>query len=299
MVTLAQRFVLISSAWGGGVLVDCVDLGIRDESLLVLPSCAHDVAQVCRRDFRDLDSNFLKQFDVVLFLAGHSSVGQAMNNQIETIDLNIRGFWDLVNKIDQAQLFIFASSGSVYDGYHDNYPNEAALLTSPRNMYDLSKMTEDFMSRFLKIKTIGLRFGTVSGRSDNFRPELILNKMTVDAVTSGVISLSNPESFRSLLGITDLSRAVMLLCEKRDHFLNNQQNSFTYNLANYSGMIQDIASQVAEITGAKIFQNSPSPTYDFSMDTTLFQKDFGFEYQQNFELMVQEIIDFNQSLTGN
>ena len=167
--------------------------------------------------------------------------------------------------------------------------SETALLTSPRNMYDLSKMNQDFIAKMSNINSVGLRFGTVSGPSINFRPELILNKMTKDAKSTGVITVANPDAFRACLSINDLVRAIEILVQNYERIILEDKGHLLFNLANFSMTIKEIAETVAKCTASSIVYKESDLTYSFSMQTNAFKNYFSYSFEKNIEGMITEL----------
>src|ERR1700722_4243741 len=90
-----------------GMRVQSVDLELRGNPL----NCKN-----LKADYRSLDRLFLQSFDTIVFLAAHASVSVVVEDPLGTIENNIVGFWQLLTKLDDRQRFLYASSGSVYDG---------------------------------------------------------------------------------------------------------------------------------------------------------------------------------------
>jgi nucleoside-diphosphate-sugar epimerase len=238
-------------------------------------------------DFSKLTSRELEQYEVVINLAGHSSVSQCQLDPEGAIENNILNMMTLLNALSEKQILIYASSGSVYDGYRDTYPTEEAHIKNSRNLYDFTKLAGDYLVSTVNVRTIGLRFGTLSGYSQNMRRELIINRMTQDALMNSEIYLANRNSSRSCLSLQDLCNAVMamLLPEK----LYNLKSHEIFNLASFSMKIEDIAINIARLSNSKILPLPDSPTYDFSMSTEKFQRHFEYTFMDNIETIYLEL----------
>ena len=73
------------------------------------------------KDYRDLSEKYLNNFDVCLWLAGHSSVPSSIKDPYGAYTNNYSGLVELTNKFNG--LLIYASSASVYN-------NEAGAICS-------------------------------------------------------------------------------------------------------------------------------------------------------------------------
>ena len=238
-------------------------------------------------DYGDMTKEKLSNYEVIILLAAHSSVKACVENPMEAIQNNVVNFMKLLTNLNSNQILVYASSGSVYDGYNNSFPTENARILKSRNIYDYTKISNDFMASCYDVKTIGLRFGTLSGQAPTIREDLIINKMTADAINRKVIQVSNGSSYRSCLAIKDLNRAF-------DSLLSNISLIADYhsifNLSSFSHSINEIAAKVSNLTGAPILVEKDSPTYNFSMSTKKFEKMFNFKFTEKIETIVKELM---------
>lgn len=229
-------------------------------------------AEFIQRDFLNVVSSDLAEFDSVVLLAGVSSVRKAQGNPALTVRVNIEGLVRLFSQIGN-KLLIYASSGSVYDGCGEHLAGEDSPLSQPRNIYDLSKQVGDEIATIYGHRWLGLRFGTVNGVSQNMRTDLVINHMTLTAHRDGVVEIANPHVHRSILCIDDLARFVSKVVQTQP----SEMYSGIVNLASFNTSIGDIGRHVAEYFKVQIKELPPSLTYDFSMLTTKAIAMFGFE----------------------
>ncbi|MDE2020212.1 MAG: SDR family oxidoreductase, partial [Patescibacteria group bacterium] len=148
-----------------------------------------------RSDYRNL--KYFRQFDAVILLAGHSSVGACERDHYGAMSNNLFGPIELAQKLGR-QVFIYASSASVYsssDGKREN-------------VYDFTKAACDEAMRLIHPSHYALRFGTVCGPSPNMRLDLMLNAMVHGAIIKNSITMQNPDIKRPLLGMDDLCAVV-------------------------------------------------------------------------------------------
>jgi nucleoside-diphosphate-sugar epimerase len=238
-------------------------------------------------NFNQLTSQEIEQYEVIINLAAHSSVSQCQLDPEGAIKNNILNMIKLLTILSEKQILIYASSGSVYDGYGDTYPTEEAHIQKSRNLYDFTKLAGDYLVSTVDVRTIGLRFGTLSGYSQNLRRELIINRMTQDALMNSEIYLANRNSSRSCLSLRDLCNAIMAMLSPEK--LNILKRHEIFNLASFSMKIEDIAKNIARLSNSKILPLPDSPTYDFSMSTEKFQKHFKYAFLDNIESIYSEL----------
>ncbi len=230
-------------------------------------------------DYHALGAGFWGRYDSVVLLAGHSSVPMSHGKMVESFDNNVVKFVDLLAKMNTK--LIYASSSSVYGNTMGQSAPETWDRFTPSNYYDLTKKVIDLYAQTNGGRFYGLRMGTVAGASPNLRVDIMINKMYDAAMTLGKITIFNPEIYRPVLGIADLCRAVTLLVE------GDAEPGF-YNLASFNANVDQISRAVADsIGGVEIVNTGAAPTYNFSIDTSKFEKAFDFTFRET----VQSIVD--------
>jgi nucleoside-diphosphate-sugar epimerase len=237
-------------------------------------------------DFATLTQPYLLQFPTIVLLAGHSSVKMCENNLKSTFSNNVANFIDLLPKLRPEQKFIYASSSSIYGGLDNQSMPESFPSYRALNYYDLSKYEIDSYAKLSShVQYYGLRFGTVNGYSLNFRDDIMLNAMFKSSKTNGFVSMSNPDIFRPILGISDLCNAVLRIMRE-----GSFDKRGVYNLASFTLTVKDIATKAADILGVPLVTNPDRPNaYNFGIDTKKFQEAFGFQFNETIESILHEI----------
>ncbi len=243
-------------------------------------------------DFNNLSVSYLSQFTHIVLLAGFSSVGMCKNLH-DTVTNNITYFNNLVNKLTEKQVLIYASSCSVY-GNGEKILSEKDDLSPPLNNYDFSKQCLDYINKLsLNKKCIGLRFGTVNGYSPNLRTDLVINSMTLSSLEKKKIFVSNGNIKRSLLGINDLCNAIEKI------LVTPNVKSDIYNLISFSNSILDLAKEIQAINDCELVVNENlSTSYSFTVTNSKFETDFKFKFQDTVESIYKELVD-NMSCVKN
>lgn len=236
-------------------------------------------------DYNLLTKEYIAKFDVIVLLAGHSSVKMCQGESGSSWNNNVNNFINLTHKLDKEQTLIYASSGSVYGDTHSSTNEDTQLIFKPINNYDLTKYTLDTIAQSMILKgynIVGLRFGTVNGWSPNVREELMINSMTKHSIETGNILINNKHIVRPILGIADISRAIDAIIKKPIPGI--------YNLASFYDSVEKLSSQVSSLLNSNInVQPDMIGTYDFIMDTTKFQKTFDFEFKETVNTIVDEL----------
>ena len=239
------------------------------------------------RDYHKLTREELAEFEVVVVLAGHSSVPSCAGALPGPWLNNVTNFTDLLDKLDD-QLVIYASSASVYG---NSKPGERHKETNthftPVNNYDVTKYALDQQATIANLKgkrVIGLRFGTVNGWAPNLRVDVMINSMYYSVQNGTGIQVTNPHISRAMLGIEDLCRAVERCIE--------QPVPGIYNLSSFNSTVGEIAKAVSAKLGADIIdRGTTNNAYDFALDTTSFEQTFDFTFQATPATIVDSLLE--------
>jgi len=242
-------------------------------------------------DYKTLSKQFLEIYDIVILLAGHSSVKMCEGDLINSHKNNVDNFIELVNKLNKNTKFIYASSSSVY-GRCPDIADENYMDFVPYNNYDITKHIIDLYVQRFDIEYYGLRFGTVNGRSPIVRKDVMINAMYSSAITDREIKLYIKDIMRPILGIQDLISAIEKIIE------SDKDCRGLYNLASFNKTAEEIAYSVSKELNipVKEYETNPNDTitnsklqtvcYDFKIDTTKFEKTYEFEFKETIESIV-------------
>lgn len=247
-------------------------------------------------DYKYLSKKFINKYDVVILLAGHSSVKMSQNNMCSVVKNNVFNFVSLLEKINKNQIFIYASSSSVYGDTKQNIVNEDFISFEPNNCYDLSKYEIDCYAKLSNKNYFGLRFGTVNGFSLNFRNDIMINAMTYNAIKNKEVFCFNPEIHRPILGIHDLCRSIECII-----FKSKFKDRGFYNLCSFNSTAKEISKSVADYLAVplNIIEEIPqnitniklqSKVYNFMIDSSKFEKTFNFSFEQDVNSIVFSIL---------
>lgn len=251
---------------------------------LFLLSDGYDVTSWDLIEGKDYAGEDVSGYDVIVLLAGHSSVLSCRNNLRSAWRNNVDNFVGLLARISPVQKLIYASSGSVY-GMVGRDCLESDSLFSPVDVYDLTKQTIDNVSSIhidAGYQIAGLRLGTVNGPSLNLRVDLMLNKMVASSLDENVVRVTNQNAWRSVLSISDFCRAIRKII---DGFVPG-----IFNLSSFDGRVIDFACVVSNIVGSniKIMDDVPN-VYDFTLNTDKFCDAYDFEFESTVEDVVKNL----------
>ncbi|MBM3349912.1 MAG: SDR family oxidoreductase [Betaproteobacteria bacterium] len=218
----------------------------------------------------DLTTEDLGRFNAVLWFAGHSSVPLASQQPIAALENNCIELYRFRQRLPQECKFIYASTASLYsraiESACNEMSNEQSLVEIPaQNPYDCSKFAFDYIQQNFLRPGYCLRMGTLAGFSQNLRPELLFNAMTISAAQKKVVYVRNSAAMRTILFLSDLWSFVKAL-------LSQYHPPGVYNLGSQSASILGFAEAIAAWWGAEIVVEPDSPTYSFALDTSLMRR---------------------------
>jgi len=225
-----------------------------------------------------------EHFDLVVNLAAQAGVRYSIENPYAYLDSNIYGFLNILENCRHHAVkhLVYASSSSIY-GNNTHTPNsETDKTDTPVSLYAAMKKSDELMayaySNLYGLPTTGLRFFTVYGPWG--RPDMapykfmkaILNGDTINVFNHGNLS-------RDFTYIDDIIDGMMCVLqnpctEKVPHKI--------YNIGCSSPIkLMDFIFKIEQITGCKALINmeemQPGDVFSTFADTSLLQKDFGYE----------------------
>ena len=227
--------------------------------------------------YQNLSPEYLDDFTDCVWLAGHSSVGSSIRDEYGALNNNL---FDLINftNVFRGRL-IYASSGSVYSRENPEKANELSPTLIPSNIYDYTKVSFDNYIGATNKKAIALRFGTVNGYTNRLREELIINSMVKSSIKNDFLNVNNANKFRAILAINDLISGIVTI-------IDSEIDSGIYNMCSVNARIGEIAEIVSKKMNSEIKSLEDSPTYNFMMDSTKFEKDFNFKFTNDIEKII-------------
>jgi nucleoside-diphosphate-sugar epimerase len=227
----------------------------------------------------------IDRYDVIICLAGHSSVNMCEYSPQRSWVNNVDNFRKLCDNVSNQKL-IYASSASVYGSGSSISSEDSPVCFTPINHYDLQKITIDLIAnRYIKDgkNLIGLRFGTVNGASPNTRQELMLNSMVRNAIDTRQVNAKNMNIRRAILGINDLIRAL-------EKIIENDILAGQYNLSSFNSNVSTLAHTVSRVCNAELVIHPPDAvSYDFEMNTRKFEQVANFVFTDTVESLVEEL----------
>ena len=256
----------------------------------------HKFKDTTLKDYRDLSSEYISKYDTIILLAGHSSVKMSEGDLTSCYHNNVTNFVELLEKIKPSQKFIYASSSSVYGSVGGKTVTENYYGFKPYNQYDISKHCIDLYAEKSDVEFYGLRFGTLNGYAPITRTDVMINAMTSSALLNGEIKLYVKNIMRPILGVNDLCRAIEVIINCKE------DKRGLYNLASFNKTAEQIAYEVSNALDIPVVEYKTDPTqvkntklqtktYDFSISTRKFCREFKFKFEETVESITQGLKD--------
>lgn len=269
--------VIGGGGYVGSFLTKYLQQKQREKKVELLDSCdiEKDIPWVTiTGSYLDIKRERLSVYSHILFFAGCSSVRAAEENPKQALEQNCLQPLEFTKGLRKDQLFIYASSASVYSKTQmyvghasQKASSEKTPLDHPQNPYDASKAAADYLfgMSITDCTCVGLRMGTVSGASPKMRSELVFNAMVSAANSSGELVLRNPNSWRTILYLDDLANLVWAL------MTTDSPTPSLVNAGSLTLTMGELATRISNHLGAKVRHLPDSRTYSFALDTDLQQ----------------------------
>ena len=225
-----------------------------DNKLYGNVSYSQDKTTYKKIDIRDVSSEYIEKFDVIICLAAMSNNPVNKKDKKKFYDITTKYTKELADKCMKLdKKFIFPSSCSVYGYLKDKIANEKTepkpLTYYSKNKIEIEKILKKMSKKNKKFNPIILRIATVFGFSPSMRFDLVINMFMGMVVTEKKIVLnSNGLAIRPFIEINDL-------CEIFYRLINFKNTKFEiFNAGNnyYNFSILEIAKKVCKLTGATI-----------------------------------------------
>lgn len=250
--------------------------------------------ELVKGDIRNIEtiSNALKEVDAVIHLAAVVGDPACKQEPQETIEINYLAtkIFAEACKYHQINRFIFASTASVY-GIKEGLVNEK-VAPNPVSLYARSKLKSEEGILSLVDENFSptiLRMGTLYGLSPRMRFDLVVNVLTMKAVTERKIKIFGGKQWRPLVHVADAAEAYIRCLEAPIEKVKGQIFNIGSNEQNYQ--IYQLGEFVKEEMPEIIIETVPtdSDLRDYHQDNSKFNNLFGFQVKYKIEDAIREI----------
>jgi nucleoside-diphosphate-sugar epimerase len=235
------------------------------------------------RDTRQIDQVDLRPFDTIVHLANIANDPAVELNPCASWEVNVLATMRLVDRAARhgVRQFVYASSGAVYGVRAEaRVVEEMELL--PISDYNKTKMVAErvILSYADQLTTTIFRPATICGLSPRMRLDLSVNLLTMQALTTGRMTVFGGDQVRPNIHVDDMVDLYLFAIDQR---LGGVFNAGFENLS-----IRQIASSIAEQVPAEIAvapSNDPR-SYRLCSDRLL---SAGFRPKKNVASAVREL----------
>ena len=260
-----------------------VDVTVLDTQWFGNHLMSHPRLTVIAGDVRNIDDIDLRAFDTVFHLANIANDPSVDLNPYSSWEVNVLAGMRLIDRAARqgVKQFIFASSASVY-GLKSEPNVTEDLELYPLSEYNKTKMVAErvVMSYADAMTTTIIRPATVCGYSPRMRLDLVVNLLTMQALTKGVMTVLGGEQTRPNIHIDDIVDVYLFAFDRR---LTGVFNAGFENLS-----VRDIAERIASEVPATvtILPSNDPRSYAICSDRLLAT---GFAPKRNVAAAIQEI----------
>ncbi len=177
--------------------------------------CVNDVDEYVANFRRWEKAN--KTFDAFVHLAGIVGDDAFDVNKDKSLWVNVDGLSNVLGAVKRSavQRFVYVSSGSVYGTCPYDVVNEG-VECKPLTEYAKAKLFCESLvkneSHLDGFQYVIVRPGSVCGVSPNMNWKSVVNRMTYDALSKGVITVNGGDQYRAVTSMDYLCHALEVLC---------------------------------------------------------------------------------------
>ncbi len=193
---------------------------------------------IIKKDIRNgIDD--LHMYDVILHLAGISGFPACASNPHSAQLINVEATRSLAGAISKNQMFINASTTSMYG--KSGEPCDENTLLDPVSTYAHTKLEAEKILRGME-NVVNLRFATVFGFAPKMRMDLMVNDFTYKAVKEKVLVLFDSFAKRTFIHVDDAAECYLFTINNFDKMkgqvFNAGSNKFNYSKADIAELIK-------------------------------------------------------------
>lgn len=196
--------------------------------------------------------------DVVFHNAALGSIPRSFENQIETNEVNVSGFLNMLeaSKHCSVERFIYASSSSVY-GDNNDLPKVENVIGNQLSPYAITKYVNELYANISELDVIGLRYFNVFGERQCYKTDYpaVIPSMMNDAFKYGHINVNGDgENTRDFTYVQNVVNMNIISASTKNRDALNQ----VYNVGcNSSIKINFLASYISNMINIKNSMHIP------------------------------------------
>ena len=204
----------------------------------ILHLAKHPGLIIIKKDIRNgIDD--LQKYDTILHLAGISGFPACASNPHSAQLINVEATRLLAKSISKNQMFINASTTSMYG--KSGEPCDEKTPLDPVSTYAHTKFEAEKILGGVE-NVVNLRFATVFGFAPKMRMDLMVNDFTYKAVKERVLVLFDSFAKRTFIHVDDAAECYLFTMDNFDkmkgQIFNAGSNKFNYSKADIAELIK-------------------------------------------------------------
>jgi nucleoside-diphosphate-sugar epimerase len=242
--------------------------------------------------------DLVRSFHTIIYLGGYTGRKICDKYPQNVYKENVVDILQFVGKMLPNQTFIFASTSAIMEGYgmfktsENTNVNIDKLDHYSRSMYDreINMKTFSIMNKNSP-RLIGLRFGTVIGHSSGQRTDMIYMALLKSMQLYGYMNITDGDSWRAILGINDLVRAICAIIEAPWKGATSKMD--IYHLNSFNTRIKAVAKDITKWgIDSPIYSVDNNRTKGFSLSSFKFERNYRFKFQETSKSIIKELVTF-------
>jgi len=229
-----------------------------------------------------------KKVDVVIHLASIVGAPACKRNKTLAKEVNLDGTKNIVDVLSVDQIFLFASTGSIY-GKIEGMCDES-WEPNPLSVYGSTKLEGEEMA-LNRNNSVAFRFATAYGLSQRLRLDLLINDFVLNAIRNKYLVVYDKDFRRTFIHITDIVKSYL-------HMLDNFESvkGEAYNIGsednNYTK--EELVNKIKESLDFQVYyadKGIPDPDqrdYEVSYKKLV---NTGFSVDINIDRGIKELVD--------
>ena len=193
-----------------------------------------------KKDFRDLDEKFYKDFDIIFPLAALVGAPICSKYPEEAKQINFLMIKNLVQSLSKHQFLIYPMTNSGYGSKEANVECDENTPLEPISLYgSLKKQSEDLI--LSRENSISFRLATVFGVSPRHRIDLLVNDFVYKACTERLLVLYEQNFKRNYIHVQDVANAYIFAIK---NFSKLRGNIFNLGLSTANLSKKELALEI-------------------------------------------------------
>lgn len=251
-------------------------------------------------DIRDCDNliESSKNCDVMIHLASTGAPGKIDTSVAESIDYyatnNIIKACN-VNKIDR---LVMASSTSQYGIKSLDINVTEDEPAEPIDIYGECKIRSEklILESDLTSDVVFVRPSTLCGYSNRLRLDIVINALTISALSTGIIKVHGGNQMRPMLNLLDMVRFYQMIITAPSDLINRQ----AFNVLYKNKTVLELAEMVKGIVGGEIVMLPRDDNRSYHVNANKMREVLGFECKYTIEDSIYSLVEaYNNGLIPN